>query len=98
MSRPPRSPTRAGLAIAGGVLVALALPPWGFWPLAFVGIVLFELSLGDQPTRRQRLARSALFGAAWMVPGMVWMWFLTPPGYVIAAATFAGFHAIAAWI
>jgi apolipoprotein N-acyltransferase len=98
MPRPPRSPTRAALAVGGGVLVALALPPWGFWPLAFVGIVLFELSLGSQPTRRQRLARAALFAAAWFVPGLMWMWFLTPPGYIIAAATFAGYHTIAAWI
>ncbi len=98
MPRPPRSPTHAALAVAGGVLVALALPPWGCWPLAFVGIVLFELSLGAQPTRRQRLTRAALFGAAWFVPGMMWMWFLTPPGYIIAAATFSGCHAIAAWI
>ena len=27
---------RAALAVTAGVVVALSLPPWGFWPLAFV--------------------------------------------------------------
>ncbi|MGB8861260.1 MAG: apolipoprotein N-acyltransferase, partial [Ilumatobacteraceae bacterium] len=38
-----------------------------------------------------------LFGAAWLFPGMCWMWFLTAPGYLVAASMFAGFHAVAAW-
>jgi apolipoprotein N-acyltransferase len=72
------------------------MPPWGLWPLAFVGIMLFEVALGESPTRGQRAARGWLFGAAWLFMGMGWMWFLTAPGYVVAAAMFAGFHAVAA--
>ena len=90
---------RAGLgSIVAGLLVALALPPWGFWPLAIAGVALFEVSLGEYPTRRQRLARGWLFGAAWLYLGMCWMWFLTAPGYLLAAALFAGFHATAALV
>ena len=31
----------AALALGAGFLVALSMPPWGFWPLAFVGVALF---------------------------------------------------------
>jgi apolipoprotein N-acyltransferase len=92
-----RAPSAQGLlAVGAGLLVALSLPPWGFWPLAFVGVALFEVSLGDQPTSRQRAARGWLFAAAWLFPGMGWMWFLTAPGYLVAGSLFAGLHALAA--
>ncbi len=87
---------QAALAVGAGFLVALSLPPWGFWPLAFVGIALFEVSLGEFPTRGQRATRGWLFAAAWLFPGMGWMWFLTAPGYLVAASLFAGLHALAA--
>ncbi len=96
---PRHLPSRAALkAVLGGLFVAAALPPWGFWPLAFVGIAIYETSAEAATTNRQRLARGWLFGAAWLFPGMCWMWFLTAPGYLLAASMFAGFHAVAAWI
>jgi len=99
MSRPlPRFPTAAAKAVGGGVAVALSLPPWGFWPLAFVGIALFESSLGERAPARSRAWRGWLFAAAWMLPGMAWMWSLTIPGYFAAVAVFAGFHAVAATV
>lgn len=92
-----RLPSRAAIgALAGGVLVALSLPPWGFWPLAIIGVAVFETALGASPTVRQRLTRGWLFGAAWLYVGMCWMWFLSAPGYVVAGALFAGLHAAAA--
>jgi len=84
------------MAFGGGICVALSLPPWGFWPLAFVGIAVFEVSLGERLPWRSRAARGWLFGAAWLFPGMAWMWSLTVPGYFAAAAIFAGYHALAA--
>lgn len=97
-TEPPsgRSRLRAAQAVAAGLLTALALPPWGWWPLALAGIALFEVSLGEAPTRRQRATRGALFAAAWLYPGMCWMWFLTAPGYLVAAGIFTGFHVVAA--
>ena len=94
--RVPRFSTSAALAIGAGASVALTLPPWGFWPLAFIGVAMFEMSLGETASPRARAARGWLFGAAWMYPGMAWMWSLTKPGYILAAAIFAGFHALAA--
>jgi len=88
----------AWLALGAGALVALSLPPWGFWPLAFVGVALFEVALGPTPSRGQRAARGWLFAAGWLFPGLGWMWFLTSPGYLVAVSLFAGFHALAALV
>jgi apolipoprotein N-acyltransferase len=94
--RVPRPSTKTLMALLGGVCVALSLPPWGFWPLAFVGVATFEMSLGETIALRTRAARGWLFAAMWMLPGMAWMWSLTIPGYFVAVAVFAGFHAVAA--
>jgi apolipoprotein N-acyltransferase len=86
---------RPALALGGGTLVALSLPPWGFWPLALIGIMLFEVALGESPTRRQRMLMGFLFGAGWMYLGMAWMVQLTVPGYLVAGTVFASFHLLA---
>ena len=94
-----RRPTKkAFLALVGGVLVALSLPPWGYWPLAFLGIIVFETTLGESPDRGTRFRCGWLFAAGWLVPGLAWMWFLTAPGYLLATALFAGFHGVAAMV
>ena len=86
---------RPALALGAGTLVALSMPPWGFWPLAIVGVMLFEVALGEGPSRRQRMLLGFLFGAGWMYLGMAWMVQLTFPGYLVAAAVFACFHLVA---
>lgn len=87
---------RHGAALAGGLLVALSMPPWGFWPLAVLGVVVFELALGDTPGRGRRAVSGLLFGVGWFYPAMAWMWFLSIPGYLATALLFAGLHAAAA--
>jgi apolipoprotein N-acyltransferase len=87
---------RPALALGAGTLVALSMPPWGFWPLAIIGVALFEITLGAEPTRRERCRLGLLFGAGWMYLGMGWMVQLTAPGYVVAALVFSLFHAGAA--
>lgn len=88
---------RAFAVIGAGALVALSLPPWGFWPLAIIGIALFaSLSRGVSPRTQALLA--LLFAMAWFAPGMGWMWHLTAPGYVIAVPLFASLHALAAFV
>ena len=87
---------RPALALLGGALVAFSMPPWGFWPLAFVGVIVFETALGDSLTRSQRAWAGFAFGAAWMYIGMAWMWYLTVPGYILTCAMYAGLHALAA--
>ncbi len=94
--RVPIPVARLATAVAGGVLVASAMPPWGFWPLAFVGIGLFEFAIGDDLGRWWRARLGFVFALPWMLLGMGWMWFLTPPGYVVTSVLFALFHGAAA--
>jgi apolipoprotein N-acyltransferase len=89
---------RPALALGAGALVALSMPPWGFWPLAIIGVVLFEVTLGDAPSRRDRVRLGMLFGAGWMYLGMGWMVQLTLPGYLVAGLFFSLFHAGAALV
>ena len=69
-----------------GLLVALSLPPWGWWPLAFVGIAVFELAARRDARRAGDASCSgSSFGFAWLAIGMAWMWQLTAPGYIAAS-------------
>lgn len=77
-------------AAAAGVLLAASLPPWGWWPLAFGGIVLLDRLL-DGVAWRGRLARGTLVGAALLGPTMAWMKELTFPGYLVAVTLFSLF-------
>ncbi|NQV96652.1 MAG: apolipoprotein N-acyltransferase [Acidimicrobiaceae bacterium] len=85
-------------ALASGLLVGLALPPWGWWPLAFVGSALFFIITRSVNNSRQHFALGCAFGIGWLALGMGWMWFLTAPGYILATLLFASFHGLAAVI
>ena len=98
MSRLRRRLAHPALALGAGFVVALAMPPWGFWPLAFAGVALFELSLGVEPSPAARWWRGFLFGFGWLAMGMGWMWQLTVPGYIAASLVFAAFHGLAALV
>jgi apolipoprotein N-acyltransferase len=84
----------AALALGAGAALAFAMPPWGWWPLAFIAAALLEIAVGDRG-RRQRLGIGWAFGFGWMSMGIGWMWFLTAPGYLIATALFATMFALA---
>lgn len=72
-----------------GLLLAGATPPWGFWPLAFPGIVLMDHVLGDA-ARSHRFRRAWVVWFALFLPSLFWMKDLTAPGYVIASVAYAG--------
>jgi apolipoprotein N-acyltransferase len=103
MTVPVRGPARErwarpAFASFGGFLVALSLPPWGFWPLAFVGVAVYEVAVRTEASRGRRAWCGLGLGLPWMFMGMGWMWFLTVPGYLIVGVLFAGLHALAAAI
>lgn len=90
------STSRLRLLFAGA-LVSFSLPPWGWWPLAFVGCAVYA----GAATRRNntRPARTAAWWAAgWFVPAFAWMWWLNKPGWLVLCALFAALHAAAARI
>src|SRR3954447_8145034 len=83
-----------GRAALAGLLLAASLPPWGWWPLAFVGLVLLDRLIADQ-TAWTRFRRGWLVAAALLFPSMSWLFTFTGPGYVIAAAYYSAIFALA---
>jgi apolipoprotein N-acyltransferase len=65
--------------LAAGVLVALSLPPWGWWPLAVAGLGLLAWRL-DGLSLPARLGAAVAFGLGQFVIGFWWMGEFTRPG------------------
>jgi apolipoprotein N-acyltransferase len=81
-------------AVIAGLCLAASVPPWGWWPLAFLGIAMWDRLLRNaQP--RARIVRSIVFAAAWFTPSMLWMIDLTAPGYLIAIVVFSLYVGVA---
>jgi len=93
---PSSNRARYFAALGSGALVAFSLPPWGWWPLACIGIAIFaRITTSGIARKRTQFLLGTIFAFGWFAPGMCWMWFLTPPGYVIAVILFAAFHGVA---
>jgi apolipoprotein N-acyltransferase len=58
-------------SVVSGVAVALSLPPWGWWPLAFVGAAVLYWRLAGLRLRTRLLA-GWLAGLGCYVPGLFW--------------------------
>ena len=84
----PRLVTAVG-CVASGALLCLSLPPFGFWPLAFLGLVGVDRLIADQPAKA-RFRRGWLIAMACFVPSLSWMTALTAPGYLIACIAYSG--------
>ncbi len=95
---PTTVPPRAGrgrigtllACVAAGLLIAASMPPWGWWPLGLLGLAgLDQLVAHHRPFGRFR--RATLVSVAWLGPSMLWMWDLTPPGYLVATVAYSAF-------
>ena len=73
------------------------MPPWGWWPCAFVGLAIFERLLAGQ-ARRTRFVRGFMVGLWWLFPATLWMWDLTPPGYIIQGFMYAAMYGVGAML
>lgn len=80
-----------------GLCVAASMPPWGWWPLAFIGVAYYGV-LARRDRGEGDFLRGFVFALTWFLPAMAWMWFLTAPGYVIASLLFASFHGLASTV
>ena len=69
--------------VALGVVTCLSLPPWGWWPLAPIGIAGFTL-LFRADAWKQRLLLAWLFWMGVYSLGLLWMIDLTLPGWIVA--------------
>lgn len=83
------------LAPLAGVLMALSLPPFGWWPLAFVGLALFYRVLENR-SPRGRVLLGWLCGLGFF--GIGWFWFIefSGPGGVLSILAESLFFALAA--
>ncbi len=91
-------PRRGGIALpslAAGVLLALSLPPFGAWPVAFVGAGLLYWRLGALSLRRRLLA-GWLAGVGCFAIGLFWAESFNWYGAVVLVALEALFMAVAA--
>jgi apolipoprotein N-acyltransferase len=89
-----RRVTTALTCLGTGVLIAAALPPWGWWPLAFAGIACLDRLIAERP-RGARFRRGAVVGLGLYVPSLAWMTDMTLPGYAIAAVAYAALFGLA---
>ena len=80
-------------ALASGVGLALSLPPWGFWVLAFPAAGLLWWRLGGLRPRT-RLWAGWLAGLGCFVPGLMWARAFTIPGALVLIAVEAAFVAV----
>ncbi|MCU0267209.1 MAG: apolipoprotein N-acyltransferase [Acidimicrobiales bacterium] len=85
----------AGRGLLAGACIAAALPPWGWWPLAFLGVAQWDRLLAGA-SARERFTRTWFVGVAWFLPSMLWMWDLTAPGYLVAVAAYSAYFGLAA--
>jgi apolipoprotein N-acyltransferase len=90
----PRRGMVALPALASGVGLALSLPPWGWWILAFPSAGLLWWRLGGLRPRT-RLWAGYLAGLGCYIPGLMWARSFTVPGAIVLIAVEAGFTAVA---
>jgi apolipoprotein N-acyltransferase len=82
-------------SLAAGVLLALSLPPWGWWPLAIAGAGLLYWRLGGEPLRA-RLWAGWLAGLGCYAIGLFWARAFNWYGAVVLVLVEALFVAAAA--
>jgi apolipoprotein N-acyltransferase len=85
----------AAASLGTGVLLAAALPPWGWWPLAFVGVACLDRLIAERP-RGARFRRGLLVGLGLYIPSLAWMTDMTVPGYAVATVAYAALLGLAA--
>ncbi len=95
---PPAAPRRRGAvavpSLAAGVGLALSLPPWGVWILAFPSAGLLWWRLGGLRPRT-RLWAGWLAGLGLYLPGLAWARSFTLAGAVVLIGVEALFTAVA---
>ena len=71
-----------GKAVGAGLLLTAGLPPFGWWPLAVLGVIVLAREVDDEPWRRRLLLGFAA-GAGFLAPALWWMSEFTLPGWVL---------------
>jgi apolipoprotein N-acyltransferase len=91
----PRRGRVVAPSIVAGLLLAFSLPPWGWWPLAFVGAAVLYWRLRGLSLRARVLAGWTA-GLGCFVPGLWWAGSFTWYGTAVLIAVEAVSTAVAA--
>jgi apolipoprotein N-acyltransferase len=67
----PRLRVAALVCLAGGVVTALSVAPFGWWPLGPVGLAVLAWQLGER-SGKQRVALAAAYGLGLYGVGLAW--------------------------
>lgn len=78
----------------GGLALAAALPPFGWWPLAPIGVALVALATSGRPAPG-RFGIGYVAGLAFLAPGLYWMAEFSTPGYVLSVLVESALFALA---
>ncbi|MCY4163450.1 MAG: apolipoprotein N-acyltransferase [bacterium] len=84
---------RVAASLGSGGLVWLSVPPWGWWPLALLGLLALERLLANQ-TAKTRFWQGLGFGVGWLFPATFWMVDFSPLGYFAAGIVFSGLYGL----
>lgn len=76
--------SRRTIGFCAGLITAFSLPPWGWWPLAIVGLAAIYLLIEPIEARGSRFSMAWWSMLGFFTIGLVWMIDLTPPGYVVS--------------
>ncbi|MEI8159539.1 MAG: apolipoprotein N-acyltransferase [Actinomycetes bacterium] len=90
----PRRFVHSGSVIAG-LCIAFAMPPWGWWPFAFIGLGIFYTVSGKRTSAQQAFSSGFSLGLGWFLPTLAWMWYISIPGYFLTVVFFSCLHGIA---
>jgi apolipoprotein N-acyltransferase len=71
------------------------VPPFGWWPLAIVGIGLLSTTFRAEPSGQGRAMRGLLFGLGLYVPSLWWMGQFSVPGAIFVGALESAITAVA---
>lgn len=61
------------LCLLAGWLTLLAMPPWGLWPTAILGLSGFYWLLNKADNKKQGFLYGWLFGMGYFLPGLAWI-------------------------
>ncbi len=89
-----RFPVAVGIALGSGVAIALSLPPFGWWPLAVMGLGALAAVLYQRPPAR-RATLGAAVGLGQYAIGLWWVTEFNVGGYVALLVLSMAFTAAA---
>ena len=82
-------------SVLAGLCIAFAMPPWGWWPFAFIGLGIFHKVSQKSASGKQAFFAGFSLGLGWFLPTLAWIWYISIPGYFFTVIFFSCLHGVA---